>query len=171
MASEHYRLAISELEEYFGISQVCAQYLFHRALRARRKDDKYLPYTLKLQNALIKADKCLGINWERVMFGYEAQNLLVHGIIIDDMPDIVFRWTEDAKEYATDTYTSAADIIHNTEEYPNTYTHWSASEIIDNYQNDVDDEDSTSWTVVGKKKRKGKKKEKVLLAAKIGIYV
>lgn len=132
MASEHYVKSIREMQEYFGISKVCAQYMFHRALRARKTDEKHMPYTLQLQNALVKADKCLGINWERVFFGQEDDNLMTHGIKIQDQDDkLVFRWVEVNQES----------------------------------HQEVDD---PGWTVVGKKK---KKKEKTLLAAKIGIYV
>lgn len=93
MASEHYMKSIREMQEYFGISKVCAQYMFHRALRAKRTDEKHMPYTLQLQNALVKADKCLGINWERVFFGQEEDNLMSHGIKIQDQDDqVVFRW-------------------------------------------------------------------------------
>jgi hypothetical protein len=131
MASEHYVKSIHEMQEYFGISKVCAQYLFHRALQARKTYEKHLPYTLQLQNALVKADKCLGINWECVFFGQEEVNLMTHGIKIHDQDNkIVFRWVEDS--------------------------HIESLKV----------EQEPGWTVVGKKK-----KEKTLLAAKIGIYV
>ncbi len=128
MASEHYNKSIAELQTYFGISHICAQYIYHRALRSRRTDEKYLQWTVQLQNALVKADKCLGINWNKVFFGYETQNLLTHGINIDDMNDTVFRWTDE----------------QNTEE-----------------QNS-----DSEWILVTRKK----KKEKALLARKIGIF-
>ena len=131
MASEHYMKSIREMQEYFGISKVCAQYMFHRALRAKRTDEKHMPYTLQLQNALVKADKCLGINWERVFFGQEEDNLMSHGIKIQDQDDqVVFRW-------------GWVEVNQESQQ-----------------------EDDPEWTVVGKKK-----KEKTLLAAKIGIYV
>jgi len=93
MASEKYQATIKELTEYFGVSQICAQYLYHRALRSKRKDDRFLPWNIKLQNALVKADKCLGINWEKVFFGQEEEYLLLHGIKVDDQLNAVFRWT------------------------------------------------------------------------------
>lgn len=131
MASEHYMKSIREMQEYFGISKVCAQYMFHRALRAKRTDEKHMPYTLQLQNALVKADKCLGINWERVFFGQEEDNLMSHGIKIQDQDgQVVFRW-------------GWVEVNQESQQ-----------------------EDDPEWTVVGKKK-----KEKTLLAAKIGIYV
>ena len=39
-----------------------------------------------------KTDKCLGVNWDRIRFGSEENDLLVHGIVINDMEDKVFRW-------------------------------------------------------------------------------
>lgn len=130
MASDHYKQAIDELQNYFGISYVCSQYLYHRAIRSRRVDNKYLPWTIQLQNALVKADKCLGINWDRVFFGSEEQNLLVHGINIKDMPNNVFRWN--------------TEILLKQQESQN-----------------------SEWITVSNKR---KKKEKGLLASKVGIF-
>jgi len=92
MASEFYNRNIEHIQTYFGISETCAKYIYHRALRGRRSDEKHLPWTAKLQNALVIADKCLGVNWDRIRFGSEENDLLVHGIVINDMEDKVFRW-------------------------------------------------------------------------------
>ncbi len=140
MASEHYKNSISELQIYFGISQICAQYIFHRALRSRRSDDKHLPWNVQMQNALVKADKCLGINWDKVYFGYEEQNLLAHGINVNDMDSTVFRWTADPQNN---------DASDNTDELQN------------------NEKNESEWITVSRKK---KKKEKALLAAKVGVF-
>ncbi len=94
MASCHYKKILEEIEKYFGVSTLCAQYLFHRALRSKRNDDNFLPWNVKLQNALIKADKCLGIVWEKIIFGDEEDELKKHGLYLEDMPDTVFKWIE-----------------------------------------------------------------------------
>jgi hypothetical protein len=94
MASDHYNSCIVEIQEHFGVSETCARYIFHRVLRSRRKDDKYLEWNIKLQNALIKADKCLGIRWETISFGVEQDELKAHGISVHDMDDAVFTWRE-----------------------------------------------------------------------------
>lgn len=94
MASAHYAKAINDIQEHYGISKPCALYLYHRAYRALRKDASYLPWNIKLQNALVMADKCIGIDWDKVMFGKEEENLRTHGINIDEISDVPFRWNE-----------------------------------------------------------------------------
>lgn len=91
-----YESSLKHIAKYYGVSNECASYLYYRAFRSRRKDDRYMAWTVKLQNAIVKADKCLGIDWEKVYFGEEEDNLSHHGIVIDEMEDKVFRWNEDA---------------------------------------------------------------------------
>ncbi len=93
-----------------------------------------------MQNALVKADKCLGINWDKVYFGYEEQNLLAHGINVNDMDSTVFRWTADPQNN---------DASDNTDELQN------------------NEKNESEWITVSRKK---KKKEKALLAAKVGVF-
>jgi len=94
MATDRYSATINEIQQYFGISSDCAKYLFHRALRCRKKDDTFLEWSLALQNAIVKADKCLGINWDTIIFGQEEELLAVHGIHLKEMTKSVFRWSE-----------------------------------------------------------------------------
>lgn len=112
MASTHYKNNIRSISEYFGISEICAKYIYHRALRSKRKcdDPKYIPYSVKLQNSLVLADKCLGIDWEKILFGKEDEMLLTHGIVIDEQDSTVFRWTSDTyKEEPTNPNTDDGD--------------------------------------------------------------
>lgn len=96
MSSDRYIKSICELQKHFGISKVCAQYLFHRALKAKKSNDNQMAYSLQLQNALVKADKCIGINWEHIYFGQEINNLATHGIKISEQDsNKVFRWVEE----------------------------------------------------------------------------
>lgn len=95
MASAHYAKAINDIQEYYGVSKSCALYLYHRAHRSLRKDASYMPWNIKLQNALIMADKCIGINWDKISFGHEENNLHTHGINIDEMSDVPFRWIDE----------------------------------------------------------------------------
>jgi hypothetical protein len=92
MATDHYKKTISSIEEYYKVSNVCAKYLYHRALRCKRKDESYMYWDIKLQNAIVLADRCLGIEWEKMLFGKEEDLLLSHGIRLDEMEDTTFRW-------------------------------------------------------------------------------
>jgi hypothetical protein len=95
MASENYKKVLCDIENYFGVSYQCAQYIYHRALRSKRQDSNFLEWDVKLQNAIVKADKCLGIVWEKIIFGKEESELKQHGILLEDMPNTVFKWNEE----------------------------------------------------------------------------
>lgn len=106
MASERYTATINEMQRHFGISEICARYIFHRVFRSKRKGEKYLPWTLSLQNALVRADKCLGLVWEKVEFGKEAEELSSYGINFTDDAE-VFTWVvaePEDPEWSTVTY-------------------------------------------------------------------
>ena len=98
LKAELYKTSLSSIGKYFGVSELCSLYLYHRSFRSRRKDEKHMQWNVKLQNALIKADKCLGIDWNDIRFGEEVKNLESHGIIVDEMPNTVFKWTDDDEE-------------------------------------------------------------------------
>lgn len=95
MATEYYNKAISEISEYYGVSKICSMYLYHRALRSKRSDSTYMMWNVKLQNALVKADKCIGLDWNKILFGNEEENLRTHGISVDEMSETVFKWVDD----------------------------------------------------------------------------
>lgn len=88
-----YTESLKSISEYFGVSEMCALYLFHRSFRSRRKDSQILEWTVQLQNALVKADRCIGVAWDKIYFGYEEDVLEQHGIIVNEMPGTVFRWS------------------------------------------------------------------------------
>lgn len=105
MASENYKKVLGDIKNYFGVSEQCSQYLYHRSLRSRRQDSNFLEWNIKLQNAIVKADKCLGIAWEKIIFGEEKQELKRHGILLEDMPSTVFKWNEEEEsEWKVVTY-------------------------------------------------------------------
>ncbi len=103
MASNNYKCNIDDISEYFGVSEKCAQYMYHRAIRSKKKDDKYIQWNIRIQNAIVKADKCLGIEWEKVIFGKESEEFSLHGILIDEMPDDILRWNKSEEELKPDT--------------------------------------------------------------------
>jgi hypothetical protein len=86
---------ISAIETYFGIKNTTALYIYYRFLRSKRTDEKYLPWSLQFQNALVYADKSLGIDWVNLKFEDELTTLEKNGIDVNDQGDVVFRWIED----------------------------------------------------------------------------
>jgi len=76
---------------FFGISKPAASFLYHRKRRGypfKKKDDpKFLEWSLQLQNALVKADECIGWDWEELRFGNEDKMLAQHDIFIDKQSD------------------------------------------------------------------------------------
>lgn len=96
-----YNNSINAIKDYFGISNDCATYLYHRAFRSRRRDDKHMDWNIQLQNAIIKADKCMGLDWSKVHFGAEEKEFANHGIIVNEMDSTVFKWTSDANQSNT----------------------------------------------------------------------
>lgn len=137
---------IQAIQEYFGIKNNTALYIYYRYLRSKRKytDSKYLPYTLQFQNALVYADKTLGIDWINLKFEEEKDILENNGIDIHEQSEVdVFVW-KDVEPY-----------VH--------------TEIV----SPIDDE--SNWTVVLRKKSKSKSKSKIpnykAIVRKIGLFV
>ena len=86
-------VAAKAAESYFGLSEAAAQYICYRAVRSILpvKHPKYLPFDIKLQNAIIELDKCIGVMWNRMFFTRERDYLILYGIILEDMPVTVVR--------------------------------------------------------------------------------
>ncbi len=86
---------INAIKEYYGISRNTALYIYYRFLRSKRTDDKYLPWTLQFQNALVYADKILGIDWINLKFEDENMILDKNGVDIDEIDNnTIFKWTD-----------------------------------------------------------------------------
>ena len=75
---------VDAISEYLGISKEAALYIYLRKKRSWKKhnDHKYLRWSIQLQNALVKADKCIGFDWQKLQFGEEETELIKHGITI-----------------------------------------------------------------------------------------
>lgn len=82
---------IGAIMRFLGISQAAAGFIYHRKRRGapftRPENNKFLEWSLRLQNALVKADECIGWDWEEVRFGEEAQALARHDIYIENQSD------------------------------------------------------------------------------------
>jgi hypothetical protein len=86
------------ISTYFDVSEQCAAYMYYRSLRGIRNDHKHMDYTIQLQNAIVKVDKCLGVDWAKINFDQEADEFAGHGILIDEMDEIVFRWVQEIED-------------------------------------------------------------------------
>lgn len=89
-----YNNNLNTVAKYYGVTKECAKYMYHRAAKSTRKDSTYLHWGLQLQNALVKADRCDNIRWKDIEFGKEQEQLLAHGISVDDMENTTFKWHE-----------------------------------------------------------------------------
>ena len=82
---------IAAIMKFFSISRPAAGFIYHRKRRGypfkNPTDEKFLEWNLKLQTALVKADECIGWDWEEIHFGKEEQALSQHGIHIDQQSD------------------------------------------------------------------------------------
>lgn len=82
---------ISVIMKYFNVSQSAAIFIYHRKRRGfpfkKKGDPKFLEWTLRLQNALVKADECIGWDWEELRFGDEEKTLAQHEIFLDKQSD------------------------------------------------------------------------------------
>ncbi len=106
------------ISEYYGVSETCASYMYHRAYRSRRRDEKKMYFNLKLQNALVKADKCLGIEWEKIYFDTEVEQLEEFGITLDDQPDTVFSWNEESDSKKTESNDEWITVVSKKKRKP-----------------------------------------------------
>lgn len=134
------------IQNRFGVSKECASYLYYRSFYSKKKDVRYLPWHIKLQNALVKADHCIGLEWEKITFGNEEEQLLEYGINVEDMPNDVFRFINESE---------------NPEESPE--------------DKNTDDNGDTGWQVVKsssrrKKQNKYKNTERYLITYSGLIY-
>lgn len=83
--------AVAQISKDFNVSAKCANYMYYRVRRSlSRKSPQYLAWTLALQNALVRADKCL-LNWDDLIFGEEIPILAANGIHLEKSNE-VFRW-------------------------------------------------------------------------------
>jgi hypothetical protein len=86
-----YEERITIIMDFLGISQEAAAFIYHRKRYGspfKKSDDpKYMEWTLRLQNALVKADECVDWDWDEIKFGLEEQALIQNGIMIEDQSD------------------------------------------------------------------------------------
>lgn len=98
-----YEDRITIIREYFGVSEMCAIYLYHRRRRGapwyKPGDSKYLEWTTKLQNAIIYLDTIAGFDWRGLEFGYEELQFVKNNIDVHTMPSDIFVLAESQQIY------------------------------------------------------------------------
>lgn len=92
---------INLISSYFGISEICAKYLFHRRYRGfpfhKKNDPKFLAWSITLQNAIILLDTLVGFDWETLEFGYEELVFNKYDINIENIEDDPIRLVEEVQ--------------------------------------------------------------------------
>lgn len=93
-----YEEKIKLIQEYFGVSELCAIYLYHRRRRGipwhKPSDAKYLEWSIQLQNAIIYLDTITGFDWRGLEFGYEEIQFIKNNIDLTRMPDTIIVLSE-----------------------------------------------------------------------------
>lgn len=88
MPKVSYEERVRYLMQFLGVSRGAAIFIYHRKRRGKPfhhpGDPKYLHWSTELQNALVKADKCIGWDWEHLQFGREIDALEEQGIYLDE---------------------------------------------------------------------------------------
>jgi hypothetical protein len=89
-----YKNKITAISSYFGVSEQAAKYMYHRRQRGlpykTETDDLYIEWNIKIQNALVKADKISGFNWDGLEFSDDINVLSNNNIIVNNQSNIVY---------------------------------------------------------------------------------
>ena len=89
-----YKNKITAISSYFGVSEQAAKYMYHRRQRGlpykTETDDLYIEWNIKIQNALVKADKISGFNWDGLEFSDDINVLSNNNIIVNNQSTIVY---------------------------------------------------------------------------------
>lgn len=100
-----YEDKINIIQEYFGVSKMCAIYLYHRRRRGipwcNINSSKYLEWSIQLQNALIHLDQVPDMDWRSLEFGYESIQFIKHNIDIHKMTKKIMILSDNPSIYYT----------------------------------------------------------------------
>ena len=82
-----YKYKLCAISTYYSVSENAAKYFYHRRRYGypfkKTTDSMFLKWDNKLLNALIKADKIDGFNWDNLVFSNDIQALLDNNINVD----------------------------------------------------------------------------------------
>lgn len=88
-----YKDKLCAISTYYSVSEDASKYLYHRRRYGypfkKPTDSMYLKWDNKLLNALIKADKIEGFNWDNLIFSNDIQTLLDNDINVESQSDNV----------------------------------------------------------------------------------
>ena len=89
-----YKNKITAISSYFGVSDQAAKYMYHRRQRGlpykNETDDLYIEWNIKIQNALVKADKISNFNWDGLEFSDDINVLSNNNIIVNSQSTTVY---------------------------------------------------------------------------------
>jgi hypothetical protein len=101
-----YEDKIKIIQKYFGVSEICAIYLYHRRRRGvpwhNPSDPKYLEWSIPLQNALIYLDTIPGFDWHGLEFGYEEIQFIKNNIDVNKMSIDITVLSETSNKFLQD---------------------------------------------------------------------
>ena len=86
-----YHDKINSISSYFGVTNEAAKYMYHRRRYGfpfkKENDPNFIRWDNKVLNALIKADKLEGFNWDLLLFDDDMQLLLEKNINVNLQSD------------------------------------------------------------------------------------
>ena len=86
-----YQDKINSISSYFGVTNEAAKYMYHRRRYGfpfkNENDTNFIKWDNKVLNALIKADKLEGFNWDLLLFDDDMQLLLEKNIDVNLQSD------------------------------------------------------------------------------------
>ena len=89
-----YKNKITAISSYFVVSEQAAKYMYYRRQRGlpykTETDDLYIEWNIKIQNALVKADKISGFNWDDLEFSDDINVLNNNNIIVNNQSPTVY---------------------------------------------------------------------------------
>ena len=89
-----YKNKITAISSYFVVSEQAAKYMYYRRQRGlpykTETDDLYIEWNIKIQNALVKADKISGFNWNDLEFSDDINVLNNNNIIVNNQSSTVY---------------------------------------------------------------------------------
>jgi hypothetical protein len=90
-----YKNKISAISSFFNVSNTAAKYMYHRRRKGfpYKKNDNlnFLPWTMQLQNALVKADTVTKWDWSNLSFHSDCETLKDHCIDINLQPITLYK--------------------------------------------------------------------------------
>jgi hypothetical protein len=83
-----YKDKINAISSYFGISHTAAKYMYNRRRKGypykKESDSSFMKWSVKLQNAFIKADQIKTFTWDDLSFDDDIKQLRINGIDVDE---------------------------------------------------------------------------------------